>query len=117
MKKKVSLAISGEVTQSDYDDIDKIAMAIGTSFTRLFGDRCSLTEIQHTLKGKIYSYEVEFIGEPYLHWLSNMNPVNLFAGFNAEQCKRKLEEIKIDVSDSFIDKILSGKIKIAESIS
>lgn len=117
MKKKVSLAISGEVTQSDYDDIDKIAMAIGTSFTTLFGDRCSLTEIQHTLKGKIYSYEVEFIGKPYLHWLSNMNPVNLFAEFNAEQCKHYLTEIGVTVSDSFIDKILSGEIKIVESVN
>ena len=92
-------------------------MAIGTSFTRLFGDRCSLTEIQHTLKGKIYSYEVEFIGEPYLHWLSNMNPVNLFAGFNAEQCKCFLKDKDVIVDDSLIDKILSGKIKIVETIS
>lgn len=117
MKKKVSLAISGEVTQSDYDDIDKIVMAIGTLFTPSLGDRCSLTEIQLTFEEKIYSYEVKFIESPDEHWLSKINPVNFFAGLNTEQCKCFLKDKDVIVDDSLIDKILSGKIKIVETIS
>lgn len=111
----VKLTISGDVTQSDYDDIDKIAKYIATSYNH----KCNFIEVAWTNEGKVYSYEVKSV-EKYTGdegWLSNMNPVNLFAGFNAEQCKHYLTEIGVNVSDSFIDKILSGKIKIVESVS
>lgn len=111
----VKLTISGDATQSDYNDIDKIAVRIATSYKH----KCNFIGVSWTSGGKIYSYEVESV-ERYTGdegWLSKMNPVNLFAGLKADQCKRFLSEIGVNVSDSFIDKILSGKIKIAESIS
>ena len=111
----VKLTISGNATQNDYDDIDKIAKYIAT----LYNHECNLIEASWTSEGKVYSYKIESV-EKYTWdevWLSNMNPVNFFAGLNAEQCKRKSEETKIDVSDSLIDKILSDEIKIVETIS
>lgn len=112
---KVRLTISGNATQNDYDDIDKIAKYIAT----LYNHECNLIEASWTSEGKVYSYKIESV-EKYTGdegWLSKMNPVNLFAGLNAEQCKCFLKDKDVIVDDSLIDKILSGEIKIVETIS
>ena len=108
---KVSLDISGDFDQNDIDDIDKIANRIGSIFHHQVDIK--------TINTFTRLYEVkqvwQFPGDG--GWLSKMNPVKLFDGFNFDGCKYYLKGIGVNVSDSFINKILSKKITIKETIS
>lgn len=107
----VKLMVSGDLDNNDLDAINKIALKIGSLFRHecilsFAGDGTFLYKIKDVWK---------FPGDE--GWLCQMNTKKLFKDFNKEQCKLYLNGIEVKgISDTFIEKILMGKIEIQEEI-